>query len=220
MSKLRDYVVKFGSHAPFDAIGFEKSLAVDGNFFFVKSVRRVNFDTDYSANVDYYVKISFDDKSSIIRRAGEGGSRNYSRITITVYYDEYGLNPVDSDDLMEINIVLGEGSLYSERVNGAVPTTLFTAQFSVGAGSTVEITPSDITAGIIGSPLETTATEMRFCIPSTEANGLFFSQDAAIVGAWLEKGVTEWLTFDGKIVFKNNGGSAVLLTAAIFNKKP
>jgi hypothetical protein len=217
MSQLRDYRVIFPKGSTAD----RQYLTVEGNFFHVRSVRYLN-STGFQADTDLTVEFQFDGQGKIRRRAREGGKRNYSRVDFAIYNRGVLVDLTSSNADLEINIVLGEGELYNERDSGAIPDRFFTKQVSVGAGLGTNIDLESAFTDLGALSIYASAYEVRLCVPSTEANGLWIggnTTNLATNGAWLEKGVTEWINFTGNLAVFNSGAASVKLTLAILPRR-
>lgn len=197
MSKLRDYKVIFASTAT-----QELALDVEGDNIYIKNIL---IRSSTAQNVDYTVRCEFDDQGKLHLRPREGARRPYTRVKFTIVDDTD--TPVNIPSTVELNVTLGVGTLFSERDDGAIPDKMGTATLALaGAGAETTLT---------GFP---NRVEMRLCIPSTEANGVFYGYKTGEAFAWLEKGVTEWLTYCGDLVFRNTGAAVNITIASIYRK--
>lgn len=204
-SFLRDYTLR--SLATDRANGIYPSVVLDGDFFCIRSITKIREKVDVS-NFDVIVECIFDDQESIKRRPNEGGYRTYKRVTLKPLVTGTEADVFDLD----IHVTLGLGQLYSERTEESVPNTFATEHLFVPYGPAVPFVPSSYGGS---------AKNIRLCIPMSETGGVFYAgddQSAENKGAWLEKGMTEHLDYNGVLWFYNPNPGSVKITIAIFNR--
>lgn len=202
MSQLREYLV-YSYNSDRDA-GIYPALAVNGNFYYTVSVENLTAPGDN--HYDIPVIFSFDDdQGRISARPGEGGNRQYQRLSLRP-----DVIPVTDLNDYKIRVILGEGTLYSDRTDDIVPKNMVCYRQVIPSGVATQFT--------YGGDLKPSIKEIRMCIPSSEANGLTFGEDNTVTyldGAWLERGVTEYIQYAGDLWFYNNGGAPVTITFAV-----
>jgi len=199
-NNLREY--KLISLAAERSVGVYPVINTSGNFFMLRAVRyRPNSATPFvDYTLDCPIKFKFDgDQLTITRRAGEGGNRDYERFECEPIYQTPG-------DL-ELTVVAGYGSLYSEREEQAIPSKLNCQHFTINPLSTTFIL--DNIYGPRGS-----VREIRLHIPLNQSGDLWLAEnglDAASKGIILAKGVTEYLSFNGYLCAYNPSATDQIL---------
>ncbi len=202
MSQLKEYRLKYSTSSP-----DKNQLTVKGNYVKIlfTTPAPLSGDIDYETVNDLIVYVRFDDEGRIPLRMGQAiKNRNYEKLTFEIIAND----PLVTLDSLSLVVLAGEGEFVENREVAVIPNLLATYNISVPAGDTIDL---DDELG----PNGLNFSEYRLCIPSTEANGLFYSGSATQVVAnavWLEKGVIEWLTYTGNLYFRNAGASAVTLT--------
>ena len=192
MGQLRDYNLRIPA-------GGSISAEVDGDFFMVRSCKNYSTasPTLYTASSDLVLTLEFDDSGKISRRAGEGGKRQFKRVTFSVADDGLGNQGLGAN----IIVTLGYGELYSEREDMAVSNTAEFATFTMASNASSPIT---------GAGIHYMYRELRLNVPATEAGGVWLSSNPVFNAAnavWLEKGVTEYMAYTGLLYAHNRNGA-------------
>lgn len=202
-NNLREFIV-ISTQAERDA-GIFPFINAKGNFFLLRAVYYgASAVPNQTFTTDIPVQFEFDeDQGKITRRAGEGGSRDYDRIKLVPLPPS---SPVETGTIKMI-VIAGFGDLYSEREDEVVPQYMDTHEVTVPANDEV----------VFFHPGARFVKEIRLHIKLTEPDGLYYFGQTPVSGdgAWLEKGVTEWISYSGQLNFKNTTASDINVNVAV-----